>query len=85
MSPTSATQPPAPETASPWAPLPEFSIPASEQDLGAVAERLRARNFEALVVDTGEQAKAELELARRITSAKLRHIEQRVAAVQENN
>ena len=60
MSPSSATQPPTPDTASPWAPLPEFSVQASKEDLDAVADRLRARNFEALVVDTGEQAKAEV-------------------------
>lgn len=34
---------------------------------------------------SGEEAKAKLELALRITSSKLRHIEQRVATIQENN
>jgi hypothetical protein len=60
MSPSSSTHPPTPETASPWAPIPEFNVRAGNEELDAVAERLRARNFEALVVDTGEEAKAEV-------------------------
>jgi hypothetical protein len=48
---------------------------------GIAWERERAAEERA----AGEQAKAKLELALRITSAKLRQIEQRVAAVQENN
>jgi hypothetical protein len=41
-------------------PVPEFSVQATGEALDAVAERLRERNFEALVVDTGEAAKAEV-------------------------
>jgi hypothetical protein len=36
----------------------EFATPVSEAMLNAVAERLRARNFEALIVDTADEAKA---------------------------
>jgi hypothetical protein len=36
----------------------EFATPVSEAMLSAVAERLRARNFEALIVDTADEAKA---------------------------
>jgi hypothetical protein len=40
-----------------WQPVAEFSHPADEAMLQDVAERLRARNFEALIVDTGEDAR----------------------------
>ena len=43
------------------------------------------REREARERAAGEQAKAKLELALKITSAKLRRIEQQVAAAQENN
>ena len=36
----------------------EFASPVSEAMLNAVAERLRARNFEAFIVDTADEAKA---------------------------
>jgi hypothetical protein len=36
----------------------EFTAPAPTGTLEAVAERLRERNFEAIIVDTAEQAKA---------------------------
>jgi acyl-CoA hydrolase len=38
----------------------DFSAPASEATLEALAERLRARNFEVLILDDGEAAKAEV-------------------------
>ena len=38
----------------------EFAEPASEATLEAVAERLRARNFEVVIVDDGTAAKAEV-------------------------
>jgi len=38
----------------------EFAEPASEATLEAVAERLRARNFEVVIVDDGAAAKAEV-------------------------
>jgi YkgG family uncharacterized protein len=38
----------------------EFTTPATEQELEKIAERLRQRNFEAVIVDTGAQAKAEV-------------------------
>ena len=37
-----------------------FTTPATEAQLQSVATRLRERNFEVVIVDTGEQAKAEL-------------------------
>jgi acyl-CoA hydrolase len=39
---------------------PDYSAPASEEKLEALAERLRARNFEAVIVDDGDHAKAEV-------------------------
>lgn len=38
----------------------EFTEPATEEQLGAIAERLRARNFEVVIVDHAAQAKAEV-------------------------
>jgi L-lactate utilization protein LutC len=38
----------------------DFATPASESQLEALAENLRARNFEVVVVDNGEQARAEV-------------------------
>ena len=38
----------------------DFAAPASEGQLETLAEKLRARNFEVLVVDDGEQARAEV-------------------------
>src|SRR4030088_2293708 len=38
----------------------EFAEPASEAALEAVTERLRARNFEVVIVDDGAAAKAEV-------------------------
>ena len=60
MRPTSSTQAPTAESANPWSPLPEFSVRAGEPTLEAVAGRLRERNFEVVVVDTGEQARVEV-------------------------
>lgn len=37
----------------------DFATAASEVQLQAVAERLRGRNFEVVIVDTGDEAKAE--------------------------
>jgi L-lactate utilization protein LutC len=39
---------------------PDYSAPASEEKLEPLAESLRARNFEAVIVDDGDQAKAEV-------------------------
>ncbi|HYM83704.1 MAG TPA: LUD domain-containing protein [Candidatus Dormibacteraeota bacterium] len=58
--PTTPTDPSADAAApapAPWAPLPEFSVRPSEEMLQAVAERLRTRNFEAVVVDSGADAR----------------------------
>ena len=38
----------------------DFATPASEPELDALADRLRARNFEVVRVDNGEQAKEEV-------------------------
>ena len=38
----------------------DFATPASEPELDALADRLRARNFEVVSVDNGEQAKEEV-------------------------
>jgi hypothetical protein len=38
----------------------DFSAPASEAELQALAEKLRARNFEVVIVDDGAAAKAEV-------------------------
>lgn len=38
----------------------DFSAPASEAQLDALAEKLRARNFEVVIVDDGSQARAEV-------------------------
>ena len=38
----------------------DFSAPASDAQLEALAEKLRARNFEVVIVDDGSQAKAEV-------------------------
>jgi hypothetical protein len=34
----------------------EFEVPASEQTLQRVAERMRERNIEVVIVDDGDQA-----------------------------
>jgi len=39
----------------------DFASPASDQDLDALAERLRERNFEVVIVQSGEEAKAEVQ------------------------
>src|SRR5438445_10638261 len=38
----------------------EFAEPASESQLEALAEKLRARNFEVVIVNDGAEAKAEV-------------------------
>jgi len=38
----------------------DFSAPASEAELDALAEKLRERNFEVVIVQNGEEAKAEV-------------------------
>jgi len=38
----------------------DFAVPASEAELEALAEKLRARNFEAVIVQDGAEAKAEV-------------------------
>src|SRR5947209_19901212 len=38
----------------------DFAAPASEAELEAVAEKLRARNFEVVIVQDGAEAKAEV-------------------------
>jgi hypothetical protein len=38
----------------------EFTTPATDEELEKIAEKLRERNFEAVIVETGEQAKAEV-------------------------
>ena len=38
----------------------DFAVPASEAELEAVAEKLRARNFEVVIVQDGAEAKAEV-------------------------
>jgi len=60
MSPMSSAQPPTSTSASAWAPVPEFSVQPLEATIEAVAERLRARNFEALIVDSGDRAREEV-------------------------
>src|SRR5437016_4282946 len=39
---------------------PDYSSPASASQLEALAERLRERNFEVVIVETGAEAKAEV-------------------------
>ena len=38
----------------------DFAVPASEAELEALAEKLRARNFEVVIVQDGAEAKAEV-------------------------
>src|SRR5947199_410326 len=38
----------------------DFTAPASEAELDALAENLRARNFEVVIVDDGAEANAEV-------------------------
>ena len=38
----------------------DFAVPASEAELEAVAEKLRARNFEVVIVQDGAEAKAQV-------------------------
>ena len=38
----------------------DFTAPASEAELDALAEKLRARNFEVVIVDDGAEANAEV-------------------------
>src|SRR5690242_21763282 len=38
----------------------DFAAPASDAELDALAERLRERNFEVVIVEGGEEAKAEV-------------------------
>jgi L-lactate utilization protein LutC len=38
----------------------DFAAPASEAELEALAERLRERNFEVVIVENGEEARAEV-------------------------
>ncbi len=38
----------------------DFAVPASEAELEALAEKLRARNFEAVIVQDGAEAEAEV-------------------------
>ena len=63
-----------------WQPVPEFTVAADSATLDAVAERLRERNFEALIVDDGDDARDEV-LARlpegaEVHSAKSRTLEE---------
>jgi L-lactate utilization protein LutC len=43
-----------------WQPVSEFSAPATTDAVDAVAERLRERNFETVVVETADQARDEV-------------------------
>lgn len=43
-----------------WHPIAEFTGPADPAALELVADRLRARNFEAVIVDDADQARAEV-------------------------